>query len=71
MDTVVQNSKAHRYSVAGLRPVTVWIPDSRTPTFAAEAARQSQLVAQNDRDDDSQLFVDSITSDMWNFDETW
>lgn len=29
---------------AGLRPVQIWVPDVRTAGFAAEAARQSQLI---------------------------
>lgn len=36
---------------AGLRPVQIWVPDSRRPGFAAECARQAALVAQADRDD--------------------
>ena len=29
---------------AGLRPVQIWVPDVRAAGFAAEAARQSQLI---------------------------
>ncbi len=29
---------------AGLRPVQIWVPDTRQPGFAAECRRQSQLV---------------------------
>ena len=36
---------------AGLRPVQIWVPDSRRPGFAAECARQAALVTQADRDD--------------------
>ncbi|TXG91162.1 DUF3018 family protein [Rhodococcus rhodnii] len=32
----------------GLRPLQVWVPDVRTPEFAAEARKQSVLVAQAD-----------------------
>ena len=28
----------------GLRPVQIWVPDTRAPGFAAEARRQSRLV---------------------------
>ncbi len=31
----------------GLRPVQVWLPDVRSPRFAAEARRQSLLVARD------------------------
>lgn len=36
---------------AGLRPVQIWVPDTRRPGFAAECARQAVLVAQADRND--------------------
>ena len=29
--------------VAGLRPVQIWVPDTRLPGFAAECKRQSGL----------------------------
>lgn len=35
---------------AGLRPVQIWVPDTRSPDFARECARQSQLVSQIDSD---------------------
>ncbi|MGC8525317.1 MAG: antitoxin MazE family protein [Acidibrevibacterium sp.] len=28
----------------GLRPIQIWVPDTRAPGFAAEASRQSRLV---------------------------
>jgi hypothetical protein len=30
---------------AGLRPIQIWVPDTRAPGFAAECARQCRLVA--------------------------
>lgn len=30
---------------AGLRPVQIWVPDTRAPGFAEECARQCRLVA--------------------------
>jgi len=29
---------------AGLRPVQIWVPDTRAPGFAEECARQSRLI---------------------------
>ena len=39
--------KKHRDALraAGLRPVQIWVPDTRRPGFAAECRRQSRLVA--------------------------
>jgi hypothetical protein len=31
----------------GLRPVQIWVPDTRAPGFAAEARRQSRLLARH------------------------
>lgn len=36
---------------AGLRPVQIWVPDTRRPGFAAECRRQAALVAEADRAD--------------------
>ena len=33
---------------AGLRPVQIWVPDTRLPQFAAECQRQSGLVCEAD-----------------------
>ena len=34
---------------AGLRPVQIWVPDTRAPGFAEEARRQAALAAAADR----------------------
>ena len=34
---------------AGLRPVQIWVPDTRRPDFADECRRQALLVAEADR----------------------
>lgn len=36
---------------AGLRPVQIWVPDTRRPGFAAECRRQAVLVALGDQHD--------------------
>jgi len=33
---------------AGLRPVQIWVPDTRSPGFAQECARQAGLVRQSE-----------------------
>jgi hypothetical protein len=42
-----QRVAAHRAELRrrGLRPIQIWVPDTRAPGFAAEARRQSRLVA--------------------------
>jgi hypothetical protein len=57
----------HRASlrVAGLRPVQIWVPDTRRPGFEAECRRQSRLAAQADRHDaDLQGFMDDALADV-------
>ena len=50
---------------AGLRPVQLWVPDTRRPDFAAECRRQSQLAAQADAADaDLGHFMDAALADM-------
>lgn len=43
----------HRDSLrmAGLRPIQIWVPDTRRPDFAKECRRQSLLVSQADKTD--------------------
>lgn len=47
----------------GLRPVQIWVPDVRSPGFAAEAHRQSALVATADRAGDDMTFVEAVSDD--------
>jgi hypothetical protein len=50
---------------AGLRPVQIWVPDTRRPGFAEECRRQSRLVAAADRADaDLAAFMDAALSDI-------
>ncbi len=50
--------------MAGLRPVQIWVPDTRRPDFAAECKRQSSLVSQADMADAEMLgFMDKALSD--------
>ena len=45
----------------GLRPIQLWVPDTRSPDFAAEAHRQSLLASRSPHAEDDQAFVDSIS----------
>jgi len=47
---------------AGLRPVQIWVPDTRAPGFAAECARQSRLVAEADGRDGSLDFWEAAAA---------
>lgn len=45
----------------GLRPLQIWVPDTRAPQFAEEAHRQSALAASSGNASDDQAFVNSIS----------
>jgi hypothetical protein len=44
-----------------LRPIQIWVPDTRSPAFAAEAHRQSAAVAASPHELDDQAFIDAIS----------
>lgn len=48
---------------AGLRPVQIWVPDTRRPDFSEECRRQSRLAGQADKADTDlqQLLDDTLT----------
>ena len=52
-----------RMRAQGLRPVQVWVPDVRAPGFAAEAHRQSALVASVDQASDDMDFLEAVSDD--------
>lgn len=56
--------RAHRKRLRrqGLRPVQIWVPDVRSPKFAAEAHRQSRAVARSRHAAADQAFIDAISA---------
>ena len=51
--------------LAGLRPVQLWVPDTRRPDFTEECRRQSRLAAQADMaDTDLQQVLDDALADI-------
>jgi hypothetical protein len=50
---------------AGLRPVQIWVPDTRRPGFAEECRRQSLIVAASDAADaELDAFMDAALADL-------
>jgi len=67
MTHVNERVQKHRNALrmAGLRPVQLWVPDTRRPDFAEECSRQCRLVAQADAaDGDVHHFMDDALADM-------
>jgi len=55
---------------AGLRPLQIWVPDTRKPGFAEECRRQSRRVAKADEADRGlQDFMDAALADLIKADE--
>ncbi|MDN3274119.1 antitoxin MazE family protein [Frankia sp. RB7] len=50
-----------RLRAQGLRPIQIWVPDVRSPSFKAEAHRQSLAVATSTQEYDDQAFIDSVS----------
>ncbi|MFC5555960.1 antitoxin MazE family protein [Methylobacterium iners] len=50
---------------AGLRPIQIWVPDTRRPGFSEECRRQARVVAAADAADaDLSAFLDAALSDL-------
>ena len=56
-----------RLRAQGMRPIQIWVPDVRSPDFAAEARRQSLLANASPEEAEIQAFIDSVTE--WPDDE--
>lgn len=55
---------------AGLRPVQIWVPDTRSPGFAEEYRRQGALTAEADKlDEGLEEFMDDALADLLAMDD--
>lgn len=59
------NDKVRRHRARlrreGLRPLQIWVADTRAPNFADEARRQSRAVAASRHAEADQAFIDAIS----------
>ncbi len=46
-----------------MRPIQLWVTDTRSPVFAAEAHRQSAAVAASTQEADDEAFIDALSLD--------
>jgi hypothetical protein len=55
--------KTHREKLRaqGLRPIQIWVPDTRAPGFAEEVRRQCLLANASPHAKDDQDFIDSVS----------
>lgn len=52
-----------RMRARGLRPVQIWVPDTRTPAFTEAAHSQSAAVAASEAEREDQAFIDALSGD--------
>jgi len=69
MTVMSVNARVQRHRdalrMAGLRPVQIWVPDTRRPGFAKECRRQCRLAAKADMADASmQPFMEQALADV-------
>jgi hypothetical protein len=69
MDPVSVNKRVQKHRdalrAAGLRPLQIWVPDTRHPDFVKECRRQSRLIAQAEATDaELNLFIDDALADL-------
>jgi len=50
-----------RLRAQGLRPIQIWVPDVRSPSFCEQARRQSQAVAASNHAHEDQAFIDAVS----------
>jgi hypothetical protein len=46
---------------AGMRPIQIWVPDTRKSTFADECHRQSMMLEDDDQEREILAFMESVT----------
>ena len=56
-----------RLRAQGLRPVQIWVPDTRAPGFAEEARRQSLIASGSKGNKEALEFIEAIidSDDYW------
>ena len=69
---VNQRVQKHREAMraAGLRPIQIWVPDTRKSGFADECRRQSKLIAEAEASDlETQAILDDALADVEGWEE--
>jgi hypothetical protein len=63
--------RAHRQRLRaqGLRPIQIWVPDTRDPAFAEKARRESLALANSPSEAEDQAFIDAISIKLDELDE--
>ena len=65
MTATSERVQQHRQRLrrAGLRPIQLWVPDTRSPGFAEECRRQSAAVADDPQEREALEWLQSVADD--------
>lgn len=63
--TVAQRVQKRRATLrsSGLRPIQLWVPDTRRPSFAQECLRQSQLLCEDQQEQEILGFAEAAAAE--------
>ena len=63
--TVAQRVQKRRAALrsSGLRPIQLWVPDTRRPSFAQECLRQSQLLHEDPQEQELLSFAEAAAGE--------
>jgi hypothetical protein len=63
MATASERTARHRKKMAGagMRPIQIWVPDTRKLTFANECLRQSRMLTYDDHERETLAFIEDAT----------
>lgn len=59
-----------RKKAAGLREVRMWVPDTRSPEFLAEAKRQAALLNHSEDEKEAIAMMERLRQEVWE-DGSW
>lgn len=68
MSKVAGRVRAHRDALraAELKPLQIWVPDTRRPGFAEECARQSALLREDPRESEVLAWLEAVAdTERW------
>lgn len=62
MSAISQRVQRHRERLraSGLRPIQIWVPDTRSPGFAEECRRQSGVLLDDPQEQETLDWIDEI-----------
>jgi hypothetical protein len=67
MATNTERSRKHRARLRhkGMKPIQIWVPDPDSPEFAAEARRQSLVVANSPDEQEVVDWLEELSTGIW------